>query len=188
MKYKYDKNTPGMWIIFIVLLVVSVGLTIVMFNAILFRNAGETLPTRVFTVGTNVVSLKIPDDWSFIQSDSDDVFTWQSKDGYESLSVSPAKEPTLEEASLMYLLEIKAMFPDADMNNLSYNESTINGKKAFAMNISYESKYYIIGVIESGDTMVKFVYAASIMTGEISDIDAIIGSINYRKGGNINRE
>ena len=188
MRYKYDRNTPGMWIIFIVLLAASVGLTILMFNAVLFRAAGETLPTRVFTVGSNVVSLKIPNDWSFIQSDSDTVFTWQSKDGYESLSVSPATEPTLEEASLMYMLEIKGMFPDTDMSNLTYNESTINGKKAFAMNISYESKYYIIGVIESGETLVKFVYSASIMTGEISDIDVIIGSINYRKGGSINRE
>lgn len=188
MRYKYDKNTPGMWIIFIVLLIISVTLTIVMFNAILFRVGGETLPTRVFTVGKNVVSLKLPNDWTFIQSDSDDVFTWQSKDGYESLSVSPAKETNLAEASTMYLLEIKNMFPNADMSSLVYNESTINGKKAFAMNISYESKYYIIGVMEDGDTMIKFVYAASIMTGEISDIDAIIGSINYRKGGSINRE
>ena len=57
----------------------------------------------------------------------------------------------------------------------------------FAMNIVYQSQYYLCGVMESGNTIIKFVYSASIMTGEISDIDTIIGSINYRKGG-ISRE
>ena len=52
----------------------------------------------------------------------------------------------------------------------------------FATQILYESKYYLCGVRESGNTIIKFVYSASSMTGEISDIDAIISSINYRKG------
>ena len=56
------------------------------------------------------------------------------------------------------------------------------GEKMFATQILYESKYYLCGVRESGNTIIKFVYSASSMTGEISDIDAIISSINYRKG------
>ena len=39
--------------------------------------------------------------------------------------------------------------------------------------------------MESGNSIIKFVYSASSMTGEIVDIETIIGSINYRAGGKI---
>ena len=55
----------------------------------------------------------------------------------------------------------------------------------FATHLMYQSQYYLCGVMESGNTLIKFVYSASAMTGEIADIDEIIGSINYRDGGKI---
>ena len=73
------------------------------------------------------------------------------------------------------------MFPDIDASTMTYDESyTLNGKKMFAVNILYQGQYYLAGVMESGNTIIKFVYSTSSLTSEISDIDTIIGSINYR--------
>jgi hypothetical protein len=183
-EYKKLKSTPGMWVIYFVCLGVMVGMSILAINLTLQKMAGSVLSTQVFTIQKDVVSIKLPDDWA-IKGDSDtNAITWLSKDGYESLSISKANETSVIDASFMYLLEIRNMFPDVSLDNLDYNESELNGKKMFAMHIMYDSRYYLCGVMESGNSVVKFVYSASVMAGEIADIDEIIGSINYRAGGN----
>ncbi len=184
-EYKRLKSTPGMWIIFLAFLAVLVTISILCTNALLSRMAGDTLPTQVFTIDSDVVSIKIPDDWTLSDTSSTKSVTWTSKDGYESLSVSKIKDTDLTQASIMYMLELRSTFPDANTDDLEYSENTINGKKVFVTSIMYKSQYYLCGVMESGNTLIKFVYSASSMAGEISDIDMIIGSINYRVGGKV---
>ncbi len=179
--YERIKTTPGMWIIFCLFLALSVGLTIFLTNQFLLRASGDILATKVFTVEDDVVSIKLPDDWDIASTDSVKAINFASSDGYESLSIAATKEKTVKEASVMYMLELKNMFPDIDSSTMTYDESyTLNGKKMFAVNILYQGQYYLAGVMESGNTIIKFVYSTSSLTSEISDIDTIIGSINYR--------
>ena len=179
-EYKKLKSTPGMWIIYFVFLAIIVTISIVCTNALLMQMAGDSLPTRVFTVGEDAISIKIPDNWTLQDTSTTDAVTWVSDNGYESLSVSSTKYQSVTEASVMYMLELQSAFPDVTMDNFEYKETEINGKKMFATQILYDSRYYLCGVKESGNTIIKFVYSASVMIGEISDIDTIIGSINYR--------
>ena len=99
--------------------------------------------------------------------------------------ISKTSEKTVSEASMMYMLELKNMFPDVSTDSFEYTERELNGKVMFATHLMYQGQYYLCGVMESGNTLIKFVYSASAMTGEIADIDEIIGSINYRDGGKI---
>lgn len=184
-EYKRLKSTPGMWIIFFAFLALIVSISIFCTHTLLQRMSGDILPTQVFTVENDVVSLKLPNDWNMSSSSSTNSITWTSKDGYESLSISSTKEASVAEASIMYMLELRNMFPDVSSDTLEYAERTINGKKMFATHIMYKSQYYLCGVMESGNTIIKFVYSASSMVGEVSDIDTIIGSINYRVGGKV---
>ena len=184
-EYKRLKSTPGMWIIFLAFLALIVSISIFCTHTLLQRMSGDVLPTQVFTVESDVISLKLPSDWGMSTSSSSKSVTWTSKDGYESLSVSSTTASSVAEASIMYMLELRNMFPDVSVDTLNYSESTINGKKMFATHIMYKSQYYLCGVMESGNTIIKFVYSASSMVGEVSDIDTIIGSINYRVGGKI---
>ena len=179
--YKRLKSTPGMWVLYFVYLAILVAITIIAFNFIVSHNNGDRLPTKVFTVEKDVVSLKLPETWYAEDIESTKSINFKSSNGYESLSISPAKESTVAEASVMYMLELRNMFPETS-SNFEYTETTINGKKSFATQIMYESKYYLCGVMESGNTIIRFVYSASVVASEISDIDTIIGSINYRKG------
>ena len=179
--YERIKTTPGMWIIFIIVLAFFVGLTIFLTNQLLLRASGDILATKVFTIEDDVVSIKLPDNWNITSTDSINAINFASSDGYESLSIAAVKEKTVREASIMYMLELKNMFPDIDASTMTYDESyTLNGKKMFATNILYQGQYYLAGVMESGNTIIKFVYSTSSLTSEISDIDTIIGSINYR--------
>lgn len=184
-EYKRLKSTPGMWIIFFAFLALLVGISIFFTHTLFLRMSGETLPTQVFTVEDDVVSLKLPTDWSLSKTSTMKAVTWTSKDGYESLSVSKTSEKTVSEASMMYMLELKNMFPDVSTDSFEYTERELNGKVMFATHLMYQGQYYLCGVMESGNTLIKFVYSASAMTGEIADIDEIIGSINYRDGGKI---
>ena len=181
-EYKKLKSTPGMWIVYFVFLAILVTISVVGTNMLLNKMTGDALSTKVFTVGKDAISIKIPDNWSLQTTSTTDAVTWVSDNGYESLSISSTKYSSVTEASVMYMLEIQGMFPDASMENFDYKETEINGKKMFAMHILYDSRYYLCGVKESGNTIIKFVYSASAMIGEISDIDTIIGSINYRVG------
>ena len=184
-EYKRLKSTPGMWILYFIFLGILLTISILGINRFIQLASGDSLPTKVFTLDngkySDVVSLKLPEDWIQSSDSSDKALTWLSKDGYESLSISAVNEKSVAEASVMYMLEIRNMFPDAT-GDFQYNEVSIGNKKMFATQILYESKYYLCGVRESGNTIIKFVYSASSMAGEISDIDAIISSINYRKG------
>lgn len=185
--YKRLETTPGMWIIFVLFLALTVGLTIFLTNQFLYRASGDLLATKVFTIENDVVSLKLPDDWKMDTTESTNAINFISGSGQESLSIAPTKEETVSEASIMYMLELRNMFPDIDANSMEYDENiTLNGKKIFATNIMYKGQYYLCGVMESGNTIIKFVYSTSSLTTEISDIDTIIGSINYRVGGTKN--
>ena len=184
-EYKRLKSTPGMWIIFFAYLLLLVGISIWGTHTLLLKMSGDLIPTQVFTIEDDVVSLKLPDDWSLLSSSSTNSVTWTSDNGYESLSISKMKETSIVEASTMYMLELRTAFPNVNTNSLQYTTNTINGKKTFVTTIMYESKYYVCGVMESGNTIIKFVYSASSLAGEISDIETIIGSINYRVGGKI---
>ena len=184
-EYKRLKSTPGMWIIFFAYLALIVGISIFGTHTLLMRMSGDSLPTQVFTVDDDVVSLKLPSDWSLQASSTTNSITWTSKNGYESLSISKMKETSVMEGSIMYMLELRTLFPDVNADSLQYSENTINGKKAFVTTIMYKSQYYVCGVMESGNSIIKFVYSASSMTGEIVDIETIIGSINYRAGGKV---
>ena len=186
-EYKKLKSTPGMWIIYFVFLAIIVGISIWGTMTFLYQLSGDILPTKVFTIDKDVVSLRLPDDWSINEESTLNAITWSSKDGYESLSISKTSYKNITEASVMYVMEIRDMFPDTSLENLNYKETEIEGKKMFAMHILYDSRYYLCGVKESGNTIIKFVYSASALAGEISDIDAIIGSINYREGGSVNK-
>ena len=170
-----------MWVLYFIYLAILVSITIVGFNFIISQNNGSRLPTKVFTVEKDVISLKLPEDWYADDLESVKAINFRSNDGYESLSISTANESSVAEASIMYMLELKNMFPNATAD-LQYDENKINGKTLFATQIMYESKYYLCGVMESGNTIIRFVYSASVVSAEISDIDTIIGSINYRKG------
>ena len=181
MEYKRLKSTPGMWIIFAVLLSITVACSILIINSWILENSGESLPTKVFTVEEDVVSLKLPDDWMLLSSSTKKSITFQSKDGYESLSITKCSETNVQDASIFYMLELKDMFPDVSGEQLQYSEIEYGGSKMFATQILYNNQYYLCGVKESGNTIIRFVYSASIMAGEIADIDSIVKSINYRE-------
>ena len=185
--YERIKTTPGMWIVFVLFLALTVGLTIFLTNQFLYRASGQILATKVFTVENDVVSLKLPNDWDITDTESVNAINFASDSGQESLSIAAMQEKTVEEAAIMYMLELRNVFPDIDTSAMEYNEdTTLNGKKIFATNIMYEGQYYLCGVMESGNTIIKFVYSTSSFTTEIADIDTIIGSINYRVGGTKN--
>lgn len=179
--YQKLKSTPGMWVLYFVYLAILVSVTIFAFNYIVEDSQGLRLPTKVFTVENDVVSIKLPENWYITDAETTKAINFESDNGYESLSISPASETSIEEASIMYMLELKNMFPDASADFV-YNEMQLNGKATFATQILYKSKYYLCGVMESGNTIIRFVYSASVVSSEVSDIDTIIGSINYRKG------
>jgi hypothetical protein len=183
----YSKSSPGMWILFFVTLAITVGVTIYVINTLISAASGTLLPTKVFTIDDDVVSIQLPEDWVVNKDSSKKAITWNSKNGYEGLSIAAMDESNLKDASIIYMLELKETFQGVSTENLTFEENTINGKPVFAVNVMYQSRYYLCGVMESGNTIIKFVYSASLVTGEISDIDTIIGSINYRKGG-VNRE
>jgi hypothetical protein len=170
-----------MWVLYFVYLAILVSVTIFAFNYIVEDSQGVRLPTKVFTVEKDVVSIKLPENWTLTDAETTKSINFESDNGYESLSISPASENNLQEASIMYMLELKNMFPDASAD-FTYNEMQLNGKKTFGTQILYKSKYYLCGVMESGNTIIRFVYSASVVASEVSDIDTIIGSINYRKG------
>jgi hypothetical protein len=170
-----------MWVLYFVYLAILVSVTIFAFNYIVEDSQGLRLPTKVFTVENDVVSIKLPEKWYITYAETTKAINFESDNGYESLSISPASETSIEEASIMYMLELKNMFPDASADFV-YNEMQLNGKATFATQILYKSKYYLCGVMESGNTIIRFVYSASVVSSEVSDIDTIIGSINYRKG------
>lgn len=179
--YQKLKSTPGMWVLYFVYLAILVSVTIFAFNYIVEDSHGLRLPTKVFTVENDVVSIKLPENWYITDAETTKAINFESDNGYESLSISPASETSIKEASIMYMLELKNMFPDASADFV-YNEMQLNGKATFATQILYKSKYYLCGVMESGNTIIRFVYSASVVSSEVSDIDTIIGSINYRKG------
>lgn len=185
--YQRIKTTPGMWIVFVLFLAFTVGLTIFLTNQFLYRASGQILATKVFTVENDVVSLKLPDNWKMDNTESVNAINFVSDSGQESLSIAATTEKDISEAAIMYMLELRNVFPDIDTSSMEYNEdTTLNGKKIFATNIMYQGQYYLCGVMESGNTIIKFVYSTSSLTTEISDIDTIIGSINYRVGGTKN--
>lgn len=174
------RSTPRMWIVFFIYLAIVSGITIACLSHLFNIWSEDTLPTKVFTVEDDVISLKIPDDWT-ITSDSDgNQVTFKSGDSYESLSIATMDDATVTAASITFMLEIQGMFPDVKADMTSYSEMELGNKKAYVTQVEYYSKYYLCGVMESGNTIIKFVYSASVMAGEIADIDMIIGSINYR--------
>ena len=181
-EYKRLKSTPGMWIIYFAFLGVLLAISIIGINTFINQASGDLLSTKVYTIEDDVISIKMPDNWTLSSNSDLDAITWTSDNGYESLSISSVDSPTVSEASIVYMLELRNAFPDAS-SDFKYNEVTIGGKKMFATQIMYESKYYLCGVKESGNTIIKFVYSASAISGEISDIDTMIASINYRKKG-----
>jgi hypothetical protein len=180
-EFKKLKSTPGMWIIYFIYLALIVALSIYCCEKIIATYTGELLPTKVFTVENDVVSLKLPDDWSLQSSSSEDGITFKSSTGYESLSIAKISNMNIEQAKIMYMLELNGEFPNATGSTLSYTEKDVGNKKMYVTQIVYENKYYLCGVRESGNTIIKFSYAASIMAGEIADIDEMINSINYRE-------
>ena len=121
--YKQKLNSPGMWILFCISLAICVTLTIIVLNTFLLKMSGDIMPTKVFTVNKDVVSLKLPDDWIFKTSDTGKSLTWVSANNYESLSISQTDANTVKEASIIYLLELKDMFQDVSMENFEYQET-----------------------------------------------------------------
>lgn len=177
---KTVKSKPGMWIIYFVVLGLLVWISILGINRCLEYMSEDSLPTHVYTIEDDVISLRLPDTWTVTSGTKSGSITFESNTGYESLSIVKTSEQTLTEASIMYMLELRNMFVDVSTDKMSYSETTLNGKKTFATQILYNNKYYLCGVMESGNSIIRFVYSASVMAGEISDIDSIIGSINYR--------
>lgn len=179
------RSTPRMWLIFILFLALTSGITIFGLSHFFEMLGEDALATKVFTVEDDKVSLKLPDDWSIDDSSNGNYITFASADTYESLSIAKMEEKTASAASVTFMLEIQGMFPDSNASISSFSEMTISGKKAYVTQVQYTGKYYLLGVMESGNAVIKFVYAASTMAGEISDIDTIIGSIHYRKDGGL---
>ena len=62
-EFKKLKSTPGMWVIFIVFLGILVGISILFLNHAFNLMTEDALPTRVFTVENDVVSIKLPNHW-----------------------------------------------------------------------------------------------------------------------------
>lgn len=182
-QYERLKSTPGMWVIFFVFLSILVSISIFFLNKIVVGLSEDAIPIKVFTVGDDVISLQLPDDWELSSTTDNQQITFKSKDGFESLSVSNSNDKSISSASILYMLELRTLFPDADSSTLSFSENEIDGKKTYLTQIMYNNRYYLCGVKESGNTVIKFVYSASVMSGEISDIDQIISSIHYREGG-----
>ena len=181
-EFKKLKSTPGMWVIFIVFLGILVGISILFLNHAFNLMTEDALPTRVFTVENDVVSIKLPNHWGMSSTSTSKQITLTSSSGYESISISKASESNVTDASIIYMLELRGLFPNANADSLAYTESDIDGKKMYVTQVMYGNRYYLCGVRESGNTIIRFVYSASVMTGEISDIDSIIQSINYREG------
>lgn len=184
-EFKRLRSTPGMWIIFIVFLSMLVAVSIFFWNRLFNMLAEDSMPTRVFTIEDDVMSLKLPDNWEMSSSSTEKQTTFTSSNGYESLSISKTTATSLSSASIVYMLELRGMFPDASADSLAYTQTESNGRQMYVTQIMYGNRYYLCGVQQNGDLILRFVYSASIMTGEISDIDTIIASINYREGKNI---
>ena len=174
------KSTPRMWIIFIVYTLLISGITIWGITKLFDTWAEDSLATKVFTIEDDVVSLKLPDDWNIEKESDGNLITFKSGDQYESLSIASLPEKDLGTASIAFMLELNGMFPDVSGDMMAYSKTQMNGKNMYVTQIQYQNKYYLCGVMDSGNTIIKFVYSASVMSGEISDIDTIIGSINYR--------
>ena len=183
-EFKRLKSTPGMWALFIVFLFVISGISILLWDRFFYMLSENSIPTRVFTVENDVVSLKLPDGWDISESSNQKQITFTSSSGYESLSISKASETSVASASITYMLELRSMFPDVDASSLAYTETDINGKTMYVTQLMYKNRYYLCGVRESGNSIIRFVYSSSVMAGEISDIDTIITSINFREGKN----
>ena len=175
------RSTPGMWILFFIFLSIIVAISIYGVNTLLDTWSGKSLPTRVFTIEEDVISLKLPENWNMTSNTTDDGITFTASTGYETLSIAKMPYSSITQASIFFLLELEGMFPGVNVSNISYTQTEIGGKKLYATQIYYGNMYYLCGVRESGNTIIKFVYNASIMAGEISDIDSIINSINYRE-------
>lgn len=183
-EFKRLKSTPGMWALFIVFLFVISGISILLWDRFFYMLSENSIPTRVFTVENDVVSLKLPDGWDISESSNQKQITFTSSSGYESLSISKASETSVASASITYMLELRSMFPDVDASSLAYTETDIDGKTMYVTQLMYKNRYYLCGVRKSGNSIIRFVYSASVMAGEISDIDTIITSINFREGKN----
>lgn len=181
-EFKRLKSTPGMWVLFVVFLFVASGISIFLWNKFFYMLSENSIPTKVFTVENDVISLKLPDGWDISESSSQKQITFTSSSGYESLSISKASETSVASASITYMLELRSLFPDVDAGSLAYTKTDIDGKTMYVTQLMYKNKYYLCGVRESGNSIIRFVYSASVMAGEISDIDTIITSINFREG------
>ena len=184
-EFKRLRSTPGMWVIFVVFLSALVAISIFFWNRLFHMLAEDAIPTRVFTIEDDVISLKLPDDWEMVSTSTKKQITLTSSSGYESLSISKTSETSLSSASIIYMLELRSMFPDASADSLAYTQTEINGKAMYVTQIMYGNRYYLCGVQQNKDLIIRFVYSASAMAGEIADIDAIIASINYREGKKI---
>ena len=174
------RSTPRMWLVFLLFLGITAGITIFGLSRFFDMLGEDALATKVFTVEDDKISLKLPDDWHIDESSDGNYITFVSDDTYESLSVAKMEESSAKAASVIFMLEIRGMFPDSNADVAAYSEMSLNGKKAYVTQVQYTGKYYLLGVMESGNAVLKFVYSASMMAGEIADIDAIIGSIHYR--------
>ena len=183
-EFKRLKSTPGMWAIFIIFLLIISGISIFFWSRFFYMLSEDAIPTKVFTVENDVVSIKLPDGWDISESSNNKQITFTTSNGYESLSISKTSETSIASASITYMLELRSMFPDVDASSLAYTETDIDGKKMYITQLMYKNRYYLCGVRESGNTIIRFVYSASAMTGKISDIDTIITSINFREGKN----
>lgn len=183
-EFKRLKSTPGMWALFIVFLFVISGISILLWDRFFYMLSENSIPTKVFTVENDVISLKLPDGWDISESSSQKQITFTSSSGYESLSISKASETSVASASITYMLELRSLFPDVDAGSLAYTKTDIDGKTMYVTQLMYKNRYYLCGVRESGNSIIRFVYSSSVMAGEISDIDTIITSINFREGKN----
>lgn len=171
------KSTIGMWIVFFLFLAILLSISIAGINSFISINSNDSLATNVYTIGDDVFSMKVPETWTMdSSSDTSSGISFLSANGYESLYFSPSKL-SFEQESAIYLIEINEMFNQ----QLSFTSSSIADKKIKATQIMLNNTYYLCGVKESGNTVIRFMYTASIMIQDPSPIDEIIESINYRQ-------
>ena len=171
------KSTFGMWIVFFVFLSILLSISIYFIHNAIIGSANDTLPTNVYTIGEDVFSMKTPNGWSIYESSTTkDGINFSSANGYETFSITPS-DKNFEQESAIYLIELCEMFD----NSLSYTQSTLGSQKINAVQVMLNNTYYFCGVRESGNTVIRFMYTASIMLNEPSRVDEVVKSINYRR-------
>ena len=175
------RSTPGMWILFCIILIAALALSILCIELILQKATGKTLPTRIFTSGNHVVSIKLPNNWVMVDSESESDIVISSPTGQESIAVAKSSRNNLKTAYAMFRLELNDAFPDLSGSDIVFEEKTVGSVKMYWSEIEYRGALYVCGVKDAKDCVVKFVYMVDEPDNVRSDLETIVASINYRQ-------